>query len=428
MGTRTMAMVLATVSAIAVSTLGPPARAVNVVLPHVVSENPADWTPNALDGQAYIIRPVGNRMFMGGSFTKLSNAGSHITFAQPYLVAFNATTGALDTTFRPVVNGRVQAIDLAPDGQSVYVGGYFTSVNGKAQRSIARLDAVTGRSWPGFTPAALNGGVDDVATYGSQVLVGGVFQKVGTTSRPALASLDGTTGAATQFLTLPIAGVRVTTSGVKSPLNIEDFDITADRSRLVILGGFDRVAGQPRSQIAVISLRTNPASLSPWATSRYASYCGNSFPTYVRGLDTSPDSKYVVVSATGGARMSALCDASSRFELSPEHSGVRETWSNHAGGDTLWSAAITGNVIYVGGHQRWLDNPFGHDNAGPGAVSRPGVGALDPATGKALAWNPTKTRGVATFDIRATPAGLWIVSDGDIVHKEYHGKVAFFPL
>jgi hypothetical protein len=67
--------------------------------------------------------------------------------------------------------------------------------------------------------------------------------------------------------------------------------------------------------------------------------------------------------------------------------------------------------VYVQGHQRWLDNPQGHDNAGPGAVSRPGIGAIDPTSGKALAWNPTKDRGVGGKDLLVTARGLWVASD-----------------
>ena len=42
--------------------------------------------------------------------------------------------------------------------------------------------------------------------------------------------------------------------------------------------------------------------------------------------------------------------------------------------------------------QRWL--PQGSNVPGPGAVSRPGIGAIHPSTGLALSWNPTKERGV----------------------------------
>ena len=72
--------------------------------------------------------------------------------------------------------------------------------------------------------------------------------------------------------------------------------------------------------------------------------------------------------------------------------------------------------------------PPGRDSAGPGAVSRPGIGAIDPATGKALPWNPGKTRGVGGKDLYATSAGLWVASDGPRFAGELHDNIAFCPL
>jgi len=92
--------------------------------------------------------------------------------------------------------------------------------------------------------------------------------------------------------------------------------------------------------------------------------------------------------------------------------------------------AVTGAAVYVGGHQRYLDNPYGSDTkgAGPGAVSRVGIGAISPVTGKALPWNPTRSRGVGVRAFVATPNGLLVGSDTDQLGKEYHGRIGMFPL
>ena len=106
----------------------------------------------------------------------------------------------------------------------------------------------------------------------------------------------------------------------------------------------------------------------------------------------------------------------------------RPTSINYTGGDTLLSVAAVGSAVYVGGHQRWLDNPQGRDSAGPGAVSRPRVGAIDPSTGKALAWNPGKTRGVGTAFIYPSESGVWFGSDGLRFAGWIHDSIAFTPL
>jgi len=123
-----------------------------------------------------------------------------------------------------------------------------------------------------------------------------------------------------------------------------------------------------------------------------------------------------------------MCDTAARFET--YRTGVvPPTWVNHTGGDTLLAVTVTGPAVYVGGHQRWLDNPYGHKNAGPGAVDRPGIGALDPVTGKALPWNPTrKPRGEGVRALVATPGGLLVGSDTSYLGHEYHARIGMFPL
>jgi hypothetical protein len=156
-----------------------------------------------------------------------------------------------------------------------------------------------------------------------------------------------------------------------------------------------------------------------------------SIPDYMRDVDFSPDGLYFVLVSTGfvpqnGQIGIALCDATARFEtatLAP----TRPTWINYTGGDTLHSVAVTDQAVYVQGHQRWLDNPQGRDSAGPGAVSRPGIGAINPTTGKALAWNPTKDRGVGGKDLLVTSRGLWVGSDTNNIGHEMRKRVALLP-
>jgi len=148
-----------------------------------------------------------------------------------------------------------------------------------------------------------------------------------------------------------------------------------------------------------------------------------------QGVDFSPDGTYFVIVATGGPTgTNGVCDAAARFETANVSATAAPTWINWTGGDTLYSVAVTGPAVYVGGHQRWLDNPFGRDSAGPGAVSRPGIGAIDPVTGRALAWNPTKSRNHGTMVLFATSRGLWVGSDGEQFGGEDHVGIGFAPL
>jgi hypothetical protein len=121
-----------------------------------------------------------------------------------------------------------------------------------------------------------------------------------------------------------------------------------------------------------------------------------------------------------------MCDSAARFETGG--TGMHHpSWVNYTGGNSLFAVDLTGPAVYVGGHEQWLDNPEGHKFAGPGAAYRPGIGAIDPVSGKALMWNPTRSRGVGVQAFLSTPAGLVVGSDTDELGHEYHARLGMFP-
>ncbi|GAA1619895.1 hypothetical protein GCM10009679_25870 [Saccharothrix algeriensis] len=423
-----MLLALASVATVAAVGLGTSASAVSIQHSALVGQDPVNWTPHALDGTAFKVLQIGSRVYVGGSFTQIRSASSGTVITQRRLFAFNATTGAIDNTFKPVVDGTVRSLVAAPDGQSIYIGGDFTNVNNVRSRSVERISATTGASVSGFTVPDITGGVDELRLTGNRLLLGGRFQAVGGATRRGLAALNATTGAADASVNMNLDGARVTSTGATSGVKVTGMDVTPDGSKLVIMGNFSSVAGQARHQIAVVNLTTSPATLSPWSTTRYQQQCSPSFPTYMRAVDISPDGTWFAAVTTGAKRTGSLCDTAARWDLTSAVAGKQPVWVNYTGGDTLLSVAVAGYAVYVGGHQRWLDNPNGTDSAGPGAVEAEGIGAINPGTGKAFLWNPGKDRGVGTEDIYPTSAGLWIASDTDTVHGEFHGRIAFFPL
>jgi hypothetical protein len=93
--------------------------------------------------------------------------------------------------------------------------------------------------------------------------------------------------------------------------------------------------------------------------------------------------------------------------------------------------AITSSAVYVGGHQRWMNNSTGTDSAGEGAVPRPSLAALDPANGLPLAWNPGRDpRGNGVSALLATSTGLYEGSDTDYLGNSAYlrPRIGFFPL
>lgn len=387
----------------------------------VVSANPVNWTPNVLDGTVRAIAVVGSKVVVGGNFEKVKQAGSSTTISRHNIFSFDMSTGKIDTKFVPKVDGTVYALQSGTSG-SVYVAGSFVNTNGAALGGLTKLNVADGKAVKGFNARVGHGLIFDMIRRGSHVYIGGEFTTIAGATHAPLARVDATTGKADPGLNISVTTPR------QGALKIFKMAVDPADSRLIIDGTFTRVGGQRHYQIAMINTSGTP-KLSTWATERYATPCSSSFDTYMRGIDFAPDGSYFVVVTTGAPHGTAqLCDSAARWESDKTGTGQNPTWVNWTGGDTLLSVSVTGKAIYVGGHQRWQDNPQGHDSAGPGAVSRPGIAALNPTGGKALSWNPTRTRGHGVETLIATSKGLFVGSDTDELGHEYHGRVGMFPL
>ena len=338
------------------------------------------------------------------------------------LAAFNATTGVVDTAFAPNVNGSVNAVIPSNDPASMYIAGTFTSVGTTARQRIARVSTATGQVITTFNAGTVNGQIRDIRLVGSTLYIAGDFSTVGTSSRSRLAALNADTGAVLGSLNLPFAGVH---NGGST--NVFKIDVTPDGGRLLAIGNFATVAGVNRRQIAMIDLTTNPATLAGWHTNFYTSTCASAFNTYMRDLDISEDGTFAVVSTTGAYRANTACDTISRFPVQTNAANLTPTWINYTGGDTSYAVEIHDGVAYVGGHMRWVNNPFAGDSAGAGAVPREGIVALDVVNGLPFSWNPGRSRGVGVFDFHVTAAGLWAGSDTLTWAGEQRHRLAFFP-
>lgn len=412
--------------ALACSALGSstPAGAVQIPQQGQVAEKPSATTPHVLDGEVLGIVQIGNRVFAGGNFASVASPDQAATYPRNNLMAFDVKTGAVDAAFAPVIDAAVWALLPAADGKSVYAVGAFNNVNGVRSKGVARLDVATGKAVPGFSVPGINGVVRDIRTAGGRLYLGGLFTQVRGTARTGIATINPNTGALDPFFGLQFAAPR---NG--GALGVFKLDIAPDGKTLVAIGNFTTLGGQPRNQAAMVDLSGTAAAVSPWSTTRYEPACASwAYDAYVRDVDFAPDGRYFVIVSTGAGFTGTLCDTAARWETARTGAGQQPTWVDYTGGDTLHSVAITGSVVYVGGHQRWLNNPFKADAAGQGAVSREGVAALDPRNGLPLSWNPGRTRGVGARELYATSTGLWVGSDTDRFDGSYRARIAFVPL
>ncbi|MGI5245190.1 PKD domain containing protein [Dactylosporangium sp. CA-139066] len=415
---RLIAAAVTALAAVAVAL--PASAALNQSAP--VSIDPVDYTPNVLDGEVRAFAVVGDAVVVGGDFSTVTDAKRQVRYKRNNLFAYRAATGEI-LPFAPQPDAPVLSLATGPNN-TVYAAGAFQKIAGGAQRGIAQLSLADGQRVPAFTAQINWGDIRSIIAYGQYVYAAGSFSRIGSVGRVGLARLDATTGAVDPAFDLKLAAPNLTR------VKLEDLALTPNGTRLAAVGAVEQAAGQWRAQVVMIDTPPGaPARLADWYTDAYARPCRAGFETYLRGIDFDPTGTYATIVATGrkwGDKL--MCDTAARFDL--RGSGLHKPlWVNWTGGDSLYSVADTGAAVYVGGHQRWMDNPQGHENAGPGAVARPGIAAIDPVTGKATSWNPKRVpRGVGARALLATPQGLLVGSDTERIGNEYHARLALLPL
>jgi hypothetical protein len=414
-----------------------PASAVSPAHNTVVSAVPGARTPHVVDGKVTDIEEVGNRIVVTGTFTQVRNTASSPILNRFKVFAFDPVTGEVDPAFAPTVAGTGATLNTAAVGPNgtVYLGGVFTTLNGTTIRNIAQVSLATG-ALTSFRPAATNGAVNDLVVSGSRLFVGGVFTTVAGQVHRGLAALNAATGARDPYMGVDVAVNHNWTegsTGAKGAVGVSSMDISPDGQRLVAIGNFKQADGLVRDQAVSVLLQATAAVVDPdWRTQRYEARClASAYDFYVREVEFSPDGAYFVIVTTGAHFAGTLCDTAARWEVSDTGQNVQPRWISDTGGDTLHSVAISGAAVYVGGHQRWMNNPLAGDRAGPGAVPRPGIAALDPSNGVPLPWNPGRNpRGIGAEALLVTSTGLYVGMDTDYFgNRQYlRRKLGFFPL
>jgi len=416
--------------------------------PAIVIQNPVDYTPqliaSSLVGHPHVdaIGQIGSTIFAGGLFDQVVPASSGLVEARQNFMAFDAVTGvfkAANGFTEPAFNGQIWAI--ATFGDSVYVGGEFTTVNGVLRPALVKIDATTGAVDTNFNPSFKSGTVWDLKVWNGpggsspMLVVAGSLDK-------KLIGLDLTTGTKSTYFNGLIFADPI--PGAWGGVAVYKIAISPDGTKLAATGNFQTVSGpfQNRVRFFMADISGPAATLNSWYYPGFAKPCSSTAVrriAYLQDVDFSPDGSYFIVTATGQIPLSkadiwptgsatypTVCDAAGRFNLDDM---TKPVWINYTGGDSIWAAEATGPAVYIQGHFQWLDNPKGYASKdGGGAARREGIGAIDPVSGKALAWNPNKKAQNGGKALLATASGLWVGSDSIQFANEFHRGIGFLPL
>ena len=406
----------------------------------LVPDTPRTDLPKITNGEIWDIELAGDRVFVAGTFTTITNnrVGDTTSYNQPYLASYNLATGLVDGGFRPVFGGGgVESMAFSPDGARLYVAGAFNSVNGVTKRGVVQLDPVTGAVVSAFT-ATTSAKATQLAVTDDTVYIGGKFTTVNGVARSGLAAVDPTTGEVRSEWVNNLTGGM----GVNGELTVQRLLLTHDRTTLVVLHTGRQVNGQDRYGIATIDTRTGV--LNPWRTRLWEdnlAFVGGIQRIYAG--DIAPDDSYFVVTSASGGDRPPINDTVIAFDLAGGDR-MQPRWITRCF-DSVYSVAVTENAVYVGGHYVWTESQSAPDpwpgledvgygtgqglsgyGLGDAVVKRAHIGALDPSNGKALEWNPGSNSYEGNKALKATPRGLFTGGDATAQGGYSVGRIAFY--
>src|SRR5262249_3791831 len=345
-----------------------------------VSPNPAQGTPQlAPIGSTEQVRQIAECdgiMYAVGMFTAIEQGGK--TYSRHNAFSFSATAPYRITPWNPGVNGEVNSIALTPDCSHAWLGGSFTKVAGTSARNIAKVSTATGAVVPGWAHNASK--VVDTVLYTptGTVLTGGMLTSTKGPGRNFYASLTPSTGRDDGYLNLNIPGTYVYPGVGPNYTRAYNQQLSPDGRHVLVEGVFTSVQGRSRQQIFMLNLGANHGNLSDWNSAEFSQHCVGAHPFYIKGAAWSPDQSTVYIATTGehpntwngSFPFSGLCDVAAAFPTTPSN-WLHPNWVNYTGCDSLYSAAADASTVYVGGHERWADNPPGCNHPGPRPIPAP---------------------------------------------------------
>ncbi|MGL4176800.1 MAG: fibronectin type III domain-containing protein, partial [Dermatophilaceae bacterium] len=328
-----------------------------------------------VDGRVSELVPTPRGVVVGGSFgTALGPAGQ----SRPArgVALWDPDTGAF-VDWPVQVAGEVLA--AAVDGDTVYLGGDFSAVNGSARRNLAAVSLRTG-ALQAWDPRAF-GAVETIAVRASSVYVGGAFDQIqdgiGTTAVARVARIGGD-------------GVldRTWSASIAADERVRVILPAAHTSGVYVGGDFTSLFGT--SALGRLALVGTGATAVPDPTFRSGSNNGrNRSPVF--DIDLAGGGSLVIASGGGGGgctRQDAVTG--------------RTVWSYRGTGDIV-AARVLGPNAYCAGHF--------NGTASLGGLDRNKIAEIDLASGAIGAFAPRVNSALGIWALASTPTTL--VAGGD---------------
>jgi hypothetical protein len=352
----------------------------NPGLPEISGAGPSSFV-GAGGGLSAVAADGSGGWYIGGLFT-------HVGGIPRTNLAHIRADHSVDPSFNPSVNNAVHT--LAVSGSTVYVAGLFTSIGGQPRNYIAALNAADG-SVKAFNPNA-NAGIEALAisSDGSIIYVGGRFTVIGGQPRISIAALNAggpLDGTATLTFNPSATG---TGAGVVNALAISG-------SNLYVGGSFNTIGGQPRNNIAALSLGVPLDGVAVPGFNPSPSYSGCAACGSIAALAVSGSTVYAggLFDTIGGKPRNYLAGLNAADGMA--------TPFNPSPNGNLFAVAVSsdGSIIYVSGG-------FRSSNGSPsiGGQARNYAAAVNAIDGTATGFNPNPNAIVTAFGV--SPSAIYL--------------------
>jgi hypothetical protein len=383
-------------------------------------------TPNntyMTDGKVYATALSGDRkvLYIGGEFTEVRQK-SGVSYKVSNVAAINVKTGAAIRTWRPKVSGKDAVVrSLALKNGKVFIGGNFTAVEGKPRKNLAAVGADTKAVV--LSPFAPQVGGDTSYVFALEagdrkLYAGGGFSKVNGAPRKNLAAFSLATGALDRHWK-PKATRASTCKDPKCSHKVRALELGSRGKSIFVGGSFSHVSG------------TNGRGGPRQSVARVYTATGNLHPwkipsSTIQAPQTAWDLTATRTRLYGGfgTRRNFLA----AFRLDKGNSGVR-TWRFATVGN-VQSVALTRDHsrLFFGGH--FGINEFSQRVCNGKRLR--GLASVNPATGKIYCgWIPSLDQNrrpsyEGAWALTTTPSYLWVgggfIGVSDSIHPQPAGN------
>lgn len=336
------------------------------------------------NGRVLAILYFDGNVYIGGKFTSVRPAGDPLgtgEVARNHIAAFNATTGALLTTWNPGASGNVTA--LTGYGSTVFVGGAFSSLGTATHSRLGAVDANTGAVLSAFK-AKLDKQVNSLAisSDGTTLYAGGAFTLADGVAHSGLAAFNSSNGSIISGWSPQAGGASSTT-----PL-VTTVRLSADGTMVYVGGSFTTINGVSESHVDALSA----------STASQVSTFTHHLPYAV--VDMTVDSIGLYIAGAGGGGNFA--------GLNPTTGAI--VWQGGTDGNVQAITVMNGEV-YVGGHYQNYCGPQGGQHTCTSPIKRLKLLAVDEGTGALTTWNPHANSTLGVFALAGN--GTTLGAGGD---------------